>query len=318
MKRIQLPTTGKRIASVFIDFALMAGLTCLFYFCVFNPIVKRVVNYDQLNSQIVEAKKESNLFNNEGTKTLLEDNPDASETELKQPLKKFYIDYMNKYDGDNHDYDDYWYYTHIFYCEDYLEKYKSKDTISAPTKVLCSWNVNKDCYTWKSDVTDEEKKEFYQHSFNNAIYRLNNVSPIADYLNKQAWGNIRAWMYASLLGSMIPCLIIPLILKDGKSIGKLVTKLIILTDEGYQYKKWKLIIRYLAIYIIELFGGVVTISLIFVLSCCLVMFSKKHRALHDYIAFSVVIDETQSIYFKDKQEEEAFTAKKTPLELTAK
>ena len=97
--------------------------------------------------------------------------------------------------------------------------------------------------------------------------------------------------------------IVPISLKNGKTVGKLITKLVVLTDEGYEYKRYKHIFRYLAFYMVEVFGGVVTIGLTLILTTTLTLFTKKRRALHDYIAFSVVADEVNSVFYKDYDEE---------------
>ena len=184
------------------------------------------------------------------------------------------------------------------------EKYKDNDTISKPSKTLFEWDDKEQLkYKRKSEAKEDEIKTFYQTTYNTALYRLNMVDPISSLLNNKGWGCIRGVLYSSLLSSSIIYLIIPLILPNGKSLGKLAMKLVVLTDEGYRYQKWKLIIRYLSFYIIEIFGGILTISLTFVLSSCLAFFSKKHKSLHDYISFSVVADEKYSIFYNNEEEE---------------
>lgn len=104
--------------------------------------------------------------------------------------------------------------------------------------------------------------------------------------------------------------LIPLLSKGNKSIGKKIFHLIILTDEGYRFKKSKLIIRWLAYYFTELCFGIITLGGGILISYTMFLFKKKRRCLHDVIAKTVVADERQSIYFDSKEEEQYFIEKK--------
>lgn len=306
MKRLQIPTIGKRILSALIDLAIISGLTCLFYFCVFSKVVSIVQDYKSTNEHIDLEKMKSKLYVYKDGRTIsiLENNSKAGEKEIAEPLKDFYVNYYKVKDETDMSY---WYYTHVLYLDEYKEK-KYGD-ITKPEVILLKWNDDKTGYVHKEGTSQTDIDEFFRISCSTALTRLSNMDPIKGYIHKITFGNIRAVLYASMVGSVIPCLLIPVLLKNGKTIGKLATGLIVLTDEGYYYKKYKLIFRYLAFYFIEFFGGVITIGLTFILSSSLVLFSKKKRALHDYIAFSVVLDEKQSVFFLDANEEEQYKLK---------
>ncbi|MCQ2795583.1 MAG: RDD family protein [Bacilli bacterium] len=303
MKHIQIASLKKRLLSSLIDLTLVVGLFCLFYFCVFTKAVSSVQNYDHLNEVINEEKIDSNLFISKDNKiiSLFDDNPKAGEAELEPPIHNFYIDYLHNKDQN---YTEYWYDVHILYLDDVKETYKDEKIVK-PEITLFDWDIDKkgESYHKKSDRSQDEFNEFYRLNYSTALRTLEFTDPIKSALITMSWGNIRAALYASLVATIIPCFIIPISLRNGKTIGKLLTKLVVLTDEGYEYKRYKHIFRYLAFYLFEVFGGVVTIGLTLILTTSLTLFTKKRRALHDYIAFSVVVDEVNSVFYKDEVEE---------------
>lgn len=309
MKHIQIASIKKRLLSSLIDLTLIAGLFCLFYFLVFTKAVASVQNYDHLNQVITMEKLKSNLYFIKDNKVIsyLQDDHKAGEDKLSEPTKLFYTQYIKHNDGENVMY---WYHTHILFLEDKLEVYKDKDKINYPEVTLFEWTD--ETYTevkHKDDFDQETFNQFYRSSYASALATLQLTNPTFNAIKTMTWGNIRAAMYSSMLATFIPCFIVPISLKNGKTVGKLVTKLVVLTDDGYEYKRYKHIFRYLAFYGLEVFGGVVTIGLTLILTTSLAFFTRKKRALHDYVAFSVVVDETNSVFYKDEEEEKTYLMK---------
>lgn len=313
MKHIQIASLKKRLLSSLIDLTIIAGLFCLFYFCVFTKVVASVQNYNHLNEVINAERVSSGLYIEKDNKliTILQDNPKAGETELKDPTRKFYTDYINPKDTEKHRYTDYWFNVHVLYLDDVDHLYDG-EKIAYPEIRLFEWNnptKSSDGFKKKDGHTPDEFDSFYRSSYSTAITTLSLTDPTIGAIQAMTWGNIRAAMYASMIATLIPCFIVPISLKNGKTVGKLVTKLVVLTDDGYEYKKYKHIFRYLSFYIIEVFGGVVTIGLTLILTTTLTLFTKKRRALHDYISFSVVADEVNSVFYKDEAEEAEYQKK---------
>lgn len=301
MKRIQIASVPKRLLSTFIDGIIVGGLICLFYFCVFTKVVANVHHYDQLNANITNEQNISNLYENGEAYNVK--HPNAGEKELAPKVKYFYCDYLVKKETKINDY---WYFTHILQLQDIRGTYKDeKLTVSE----LLEWNTNYTDYQHKINANQNDIDDFFRAAFGTCTSVINNYDPIKGAVYTMTWANLRALMYSSMIGTIIPCLCVPLLLPNGKTVGKLITKLVVLTDEGYEYKRWKLIIRYLAFYGVEVLGAFFTIGLTLILTSVTTLFSKKRRALHDFIAFSVVIDEPHSVFYKDEQEEEEYIKK---------
>lgn len=101
-------------------------------------------------------------------------------------------------------------------------------------------------------------------------------------------------------------LIVPLCYPNGETFGKKIFGLVVLTDKGYAYPKAKLIWRFLAFFIAEGAGMVLTFGASLLISYTMTMFTKKHRSIHDYLAGSVVAKGSESLWFLDEVEEEEF------------
>jgi predicted neutral ceramidase superfamily lipid hydrolase len=112
-----------------------------------------------------------------------------------------------------------------------------------------------------------------------------------------------------------------MISKHGKTLGKMLFHLAVVNSLGYDIKKTQLIPRFwfpvlvliFAFFVSQLMGRYVLMSmLLFVtlftlVSYCMVLFTKDHKGIHDYFALTMVINEKESIWFKDANEEERVT-----------
>lgn len=317
MKRIQIASKSKRILSSLIDLSIIAGLFCLFYFLVFYKAVSAVQHFDNQNEVIKQERIKTGLYCDDGVTTILAKDKDIPYTKLRDSIKYYYTDYLyNKSDKSKITYTEYWYCVTILHLDDKLNLIENKTTYKDDQQPY-KWDhdpTSKDdlSYSERRDkFNDNDYKDFYKMSFGTAVYNLslNDLTPIKNAARTISFGTMRALLYSSIVSTLIPCFVIPISIKNGKTIGKLVTKLIVLTDEGYEYQRYKHIFRYLAFYGVEVFGGVITFGLTFILSTSLVLFSKKHRALHDYIAFSCVADEKNSVFYKDENEENDYKDK---------
>lgn len=107
--------------------------------------------------------------------------------------------------------------------------------------------------------------------------------------------------------------IIPLCFKNGETIGKKIMHICLVNKLGYQYSRLQLIPRFLfptfLIILVIFFTGfsiwsLLIISFVFLISYLFVIFGKENKALHDYFAGTLVIDQRQSTWFKNAREEQ--------------
>lgn len=103
--------------------------------------------------------------------------------------------------------------------------------------------------------------------------------------------------------------IIPICSKNGQTIGKYITGLAVLSQDGYELKKIYYLPRFLSYFVVELCLGIFSFGGIFLISYMMFCFSKKRRCIHDYFSNSVVIDKKDSTWFKNREQEYLYNSK---------
>ena len=156
------------------------------------------------------------------------------------------------------------------------------------------------------DDNDRTLFNYFLNEYNGALNNIEEQSFVGGKYHQIVLLTIATIGISFAAGSLIVCLLFPLIAPNFKTLGKLITKLIVLNDEGYKYTRLKYLLRYLFLLFVEIIGGILTIGGILLISYTAILSSKKRRSLHDLACGSVVADELNSIFFKDKETELAF------------
>ena len=165
-------------------------------------------------------------------------------------------------------------------------------------------------------IPDNQNSDNQMHLYYIAVSDLNGRS----YVKKAyaTWSN--AFYTYPLIGSfslamLIFFFIIPICLKNGETLGKLFFHLGLCNKIGYKYKKPQLILRFffmltIVVALLLIIGinlwslGILTFLAL--ASYGTAIFTKDHRALHDFIAGTIVYDKKSSTIFNDAKDEEAF------------
>ena len=107
-------------------------------------------------------------------------------------------------------------------------------------------------------------------------------------------------------------ILIPLLMKDGQTLGKKTMNIAVISIDGYAAKKRQILFREILLFIvIGVLGVVVGIGLtsLAVIAVGVVLLfigtliPKNKRSIFDYAAFTIVIDSLHSVWFKTKEEE---------------
>ncbi len=121
-----------------------------------------------------------------------------------------------------------------------------------------------------------------------------------------------------LLSNVVIHVVVPLLLKNGQTLGKKVFGLAVVRSNSVKMSKPVLIIRaVLGLYTIEtmfpimlalmiLFGllgdvGTITIGLFFVLQTCVIAFTQNRSSIHDLLSDTVVVDFTSQRIFESQE-----------------
>ena len=130
------------------------------------------------------------------------------------------------------------------------------------------------------------------------------------YLNLVTEYENRSTVYPLMLAipnaTMVFYLVLPLIFRDGQTLGKKIMKIAVIRQDGYASTRPQIVLRQLptilavSIWFIFLpwnYAAMIALGLL-ILSYGLSIFTPHHRAVHDYIGFTRVVDDVNSIYFK--------------------
>ena len=191
------------------------------------------------------------------------------------------------------------------------ENDEEKVISSEENKKLLSFYYLSDEESKNSDIAKE-----YKYIYFYALSELTSITSIVKEFNAyNIYGMTISISVALIFSMFIFYFVIPLIFKNGESLGKLIMHTCLVNKLGYAYNKLGLIIRFLIpallVGIVLVFMGLSLISLlilsgIILISYLMVIFTKDHKAIHDYLSGSLVIDKKESTFFKDATEEERF------------
>lgn len=114
------------------------------------------------------------------------------------------------------------------------------------------------------------------------------------------------------IATIIFYFVLPLVTKNGKTIGKIAMNLRVISLTNDELNKKQLIIRQSSFVVIELILGLLTYGMLPLISLAMVMFSEKGLSIHDYLAKTKIIikekeeiiDEEDDEYYKQIIEEE--------------
>ena len=190
------------------------------------------------------------------------------------------------------------------------ESHNGQDELSEATKKrLRMYFYASDEEAKENEIAKNQKFIYYY-----ALSDLTSLSKLQDDYNHYAFfGSTLPLAITILITFLIFYFLIPLLFKNGETIGKKVMHTCLVNRLGYAYRRVQLVPRFLfpafltiAVVFITGFSfwslGIISISLL--ISYIFVIFSKENKALHDYFAGTLVIDAKESTWFKNIEEEE--------------
>ncbi len=142
---------------------------------------------------------------------------------------------------------------------------------------------------------------YYTSFFQNAFHSYQMIS------------NIYPLTIAVFLSAMIFYFLLPMVLKNGATLGKKTLGLCLLGKGGFTIKKSQVLLRELpqillftVLFLALPFRiALMIFSLLLLISYLVAVFTKEHNAIHDFIGFSKVINEKESLFFDTPEEQEA-------------
>lgn len=263
------PKLLRRICSAIIDFILLMVLGVFFSFAI-TPIIENTSSYKENMSIYNEYAVASGLYQFD------EEHEKIIQYQIKD--EQILIDfYCNKTANE----------------ETYVTKKKESN--------LYDYDENTKTFTKKEETTDEQLYTFYTRMQNIGIDSyLNDYIESFDEAKKAshllAAYNLLELSICAFLGLLIVYILIPLIFKDGISIGKLMFRLRIVSTKGNgQVRKLQLFFRGLVIIFFEMIASIYTMSMFYVplflvISLIIMFVNKKQLTFHDLVCSTMVVD----------------------------
>lgn len=265
---------SKRIWAAVIDLVIFYILMIVFTSFVVQPIINVTTDYEQryqiYETTLVEKKLVSKSDN--GLVLTISDFDVAKIDQYEQVLIDLYSDESYLTEGNTG-------------LKDYLDSKKKADKVF-------SYVEETDSFTFIGNK--ETAYEFYASAYQKALnylYQYDQVYSEA-YQTCSFYLNLSKILGIFISGTLV-YLVMPLILKKGKTLGKLIFKLSLSLDSK-EYQKihfGQLLTRYLSIVCIEILGSQVLYYIPMMISLGLMMFTKRNFAIHDFIARTYVVDD---------------------------
>lgn len=153
---------------------------------------------------------------------------------------------------------------------------------------------------FKADTTDSDLTTFFTNHYSKAVSDFN-AEP--DHAQTISYNNM-ILIVSMVASSMIVYLLFPLIFANGATLGKKLLNLGVVNTYGYKARWWQIVARYLATFIFEILLGYMTSFITTFISFTMLMFGKKARAAHDFIAGTRPVDTKEAKIYRNAMEED--------------
>lgn len=333
-RHTNLANQGPRIGAFLIDLAIALALTLGFYFGVFQFVFKGKTG--PLTEQIKKERIASHLFYEGEDGSLEYYSTDSDNNEFKDALASFYTVYLPYESPD----------------KDVKVSLDSGETLAKTEYFTVEWfndemldiDGNGEVYfeyqkvgeeidktkvgLIKEDAPQSDVNSFLQKIWNNANADLAMQPSFRKLNNQNDFYRSLSFICSALFGLSITYILIPFILKNGKSVGKLSFGLCLADSDGYVIQNYQLFLRIIPVLIVlfsllipiwvSLSMVIIVFIIMLLVSFAFMMASPKRASLHDLLARTIVVNSRTSILFDNAMDEEEYIAKEDGIEIAPK
>ena len=278
----------KRTGAAVLDLLLwlISSLVLLSY--VFGPLYDAQYGTTQLSAQFVAYQEASYLYATDETSNQL---VNLELADVPEAIYQYYADFKhNKVYAPTEpafEFSIAWYNTEVL------------EVMEADTLFEL---VNTDINTLailKDGVSQTDIDAFYTEAYRLALIDFNTYPPFSSLVNLINGYFLEIIGYSALLSFIIFYILIPLLFKQGITLGKKASGLMVVTDKGYTMKWWQLPIRSLVL-AATLITAIYTIFGSLLLSYTLMVFTKGYRSANDFLGLTKIVDQKTSKIFDNE------------------
>ncbi len=296
---------GKRTGAAIIDLLVAAlvwfGLLAYAIQPIFNSLYDLPAIQDQYQAIQIESKLYA-LDEDYGTVSVL------AEEDYDTGILAYYTEYKGETIS--------WYNTEILKIgsEDSLFVYAQTAGVDDPTIVGVpapiegSGTMTSEELSSATAAQTSELQSFYYDEYVIARTDLDTQEDYAALGNELSYYFSWELAIATVFVLAIFYLVIPMLLKDGRTLGKQLFGISLVNKLGFKVKKWQIAVRAVVFGVFEIWGAVYTMMGTILISYTIMIFGKKNMSIHDFVASTRVIDAKRSIWFKNAEEAVAYQA----------
>jgi len=300
------PNLAKRSGAAVLDFIVLLLMTLTLQTFAVYPIFNSMFGLSALEADIKTVMLESHLYVEDETTT----SPiDIDKADLPTAIYDYYADFKvgltYKDETTPFEFSNQWYNENILnigstdpdvtvYFEYDVDGLGDPD----PSKVGVPL----------ASADEGELELFYLEAYQNAQNDLLNYPTYFEMMQELFNLQIQIFVVALMVVLILLHLIVPLLFKNGQTLGKKLFSIGLATKDGYRIKYWQHLVRFV-VFAIETLFGFYTVFVGYLIPYTFIVFSKNNRAPHDYAASTMIVDLKTSLIFNDKQEADAYDEK---------
>jgi hypothetical protein len=152
----------------------------------------------------------------------------------------------------------------------------------------------------KAGLSQTDIDTFYTEAYRLALVDFNTYPPFSSLVNLINGYFLEIIGYSAFLSFFIFYILVPLLFKQGVTLGKKASGIIVVNDKGYVMKWWQLPLRSIVL-AATLITALYTIFGSLLLSYTLMVFTKGYRSANDFLALTKIVDQKTSKIFTDEQ-----------------
>jgi len=296
---------GKRTGAAIIDLLVAALVWFGLLAYAIQPIFNASFNLPAIQDEYQAIQIESKLYaldEDYGTVSIL------AEEDYATGILAYYTEYKGETIA--------WYNTEILKIgtEDSLFVYvmngedPNENVVGVPAPIEGSGSMTSEELSSATAVQTSDLAAFYYDAYTAARTDLNAQEDYAALANELSYYFSWELAIATFLVLVVFYLVIPMFLKDGRTLGKQLFGISLINKLGYKVKKWQIAVRAVVFGVFEILGSVYTMMGTILISYTIMIFGKKNMSIHDFVASTRVIDAKRSVWFKNPEEAAAYQA----------
>lgn len=296
---------GKRTGAAVIDLLIAALVWFGLLAYAIQPIFNNLYDLPVIQEQYQAIQKESKLYVEDeeyGTISVL-----AAE-DYDTGILAYYTEYKGQTIA--------WYNTEILKIgtEDSLFVYAQTSgvddpsIVGVPAPIEGSGTMTSEQLSSATVSQTADLNTFYYDAYNAARTDLNAQPDYLALANELSYYFTWELAIATTIVILAFYLLVPLLLKDGRTLGKQIFVLSLVSKNGYRIKKWQIVVRALVFGVVEILGAVYTMMGTILISYTIMIFGKKNMSVHDFVASTRVVDAKRSVWFKNAEEAAVYQA----------